>query len=268
MDRRDVVLDLTGAANELCVLVAARAALRVLPLLAVREQEGQAFWFWPGQERHRNVTAIFKGLASIFEVGAADSTSLNMVNDIDTAAHACRSDDHAFHIVQAVLFATAAAANSSEEACNHVIDTLYSSLDGAYSSYHGYDSGVSKYSSASGAKYTTIPGLTYSPVEISSYSPVLCDAYSSTPSANAAGARNFPLVEDVKSAIERDLMVLSRANQHALADKLMKMPLWPDNNKPLMILEAWLHCSSWIESIGGDLNQWIPWYEQHLFGKK
>lgn len=66
MDKKEVEKRLRGVPQELCIAFAARASLRVLPLLAFDpkpELQRDAFWYWQDNRRDEHLLALLRANA-------------------------------------------------------------------------------------------------------------------------------------------------------------------------------------------------------------
>ena len=75
----EIEQQLEGVPHDLQVAFAARSALRVLPLLATKEKQGEAFWYWGKEDKAKHFLAVL--MASYHSLWYAKNTPLKVAND-------------------------------------------------------------------------------------------------------------------------------------------------------------------------------------------
>lgn len=119
MDREEIEERLRGVSRELCVAFAARAALRVLPLLAFDpkpELQRDAFWYWQDEEKDQYLLTVLRANAIAVFVGSEGRANSELWRAADS--------DAAF-----------AAASYPSYTSDAAADATYAAADAAYAAF-------------------------------------------------------------------------------------------------------------------------------------
>jgi len=256
LTRDEIEKRLQGVSAELCAAFAVRSALRVLPLLAVENDDAPPFWYWPNQDRGKHFLAVLHSLQlgkaiSIARLGnrveTADASRVAAA-EAEAAAEAARVAA-ATRVAEAATKAVAAA-RAAEAVYLYADDnTVYADARAAECAAETADYAAAAYADDAYAAYATY-------------------------AADARVAYNNSLLEDLDVIAVGSPFVLlpgasdkSQRKQITSAVELFQRPLWPVDELPALIQAKGQLLRRWAESLESGFEYWLDWYEDYLDGK-
>lgn len=265
LSREEIEARLESVPSDVRVAFAVRSAMRVLPLLAMQNQQNQdnTFWFWQAQDSSRYLLAIFKAYSISIEfifTGKYIAYALN--NTIDTVhLAAINATNNAY-----TMASTPANAAVMASCIADVADTAAIAAQIAYAAYS--------------AIHTAINTATAGNAAQAAYDAINSNAYVATASEAviAATAANIDAVNTVCAAfyashnmthnligqeIAFDLVLAG----YATAIDLLQRPLWSNliEHNYLQLYENFRKQSL---SLNAGFEVWLSWYDDRLYGRE
>ncbi len=239
------------------IWITSRAALRVIPLLA-GSQFDVAFSFWHGNQREYFIRVLLRSLQA--SLGNEVPQAIALKPEVSTVIQKSQHYENVVQPALAILHSIKMFPQTSDRVlAEHNITSLQHAINAAYSVYSVYNAGNSKYSAVAEEKYSTVVGARYSSSPISTYSELSGSPYSATPSKTMSGVSDFLLVKKISAEIRQDVAQCRRpSSSRGLPASLA---LWSWSGMPLIMEETLDRFFQWLAYQGGDLSQWITWYE-------
>jgi GTPase SAR1 family protein len=241
-DRDSLKSQLKQVHPKAAAIIGLRAALRALPVLAIRSKDkGRAFGFWKANARNRNLLAIFR----CYQAGNYSNSLLELdkhsIRLAATAVRAAGADANAAISAAATAhYAAVRAAQYATDACADAIATL---------AYRAADFSGEAYSDV--AAYATD-----SYANAAAYS-----AHYAMYAAAAAGA-----APAITAALEHDLTVIGAIRSRRNRAKFFEQPLWPEG-APAPMKVLWQRLKEELEALDAGFDIWTDWYEDRLISR-